>query len=174
MNARRARWSGEPGNLGEPHPGFSLSEGSDFGTGGGGDGKSNRPGAKGPEAGSPRFQVPPTIPAAAAIVREAGALGVRLTPHGDFIDWRAERAPPEALLAHLRARKAEVLELLRGDRCRHCGDRLAWPVPVGVVHGDGQASCFPCHYQAAARRAVLSPDALADAAELTARGEPLP
>jgi hypothetical protein len=151
-----------------------LSRGSDSGTGGGSGGESSRPGAEGPEAASPRFQVPRTIPAAAAIVREAGALGVRLTPHGDFIDWRAERAPPEALLAHLRARKGEVLELLRGERCRRCGERLAWPAPVGVVHGDGRASCFPCYYGAAAQRAVASPAALADPAELTARGEPLP
>jgi hypothetical protein len=39
---------------------------------------------------------------------------------------------------------------------------------------DGQASCLPCYYEAAAKRAVLSPDVLADPAELTASGEPLP
>ena len=42
----------------------------------------------------------------------------------------------------------------------------------GVVHGNGLASCYACYSGEAAIRAVASPAALADEAELTVRGEP--
>jgi hypothetical protein len=74
----------------------------------------------------------------------------------------------------LSRRKPELIEILRGDRCRRCGEPLAWPAPVGVVYSDGSAEHHHCRLFAAAERAVLSPDALADEAELTVRGEPLP
>ncbi|HEX6013993.1 MAG TPA: hypothetical protein VFY87_19790 [Geminicoccaceae bacterium] len=111
---------------------------------------------------------------AVRLLREAQAAGLRLRVEDGQVRVAADRAPPTELLEGLRAHKSEILELLRGERCRGCGERLAWPAPVGVVHGDGQASCLPCYYEAAAKRAVLSPDVLADPAELTARGEPLP
>jgi hypothetical protein len=111
---------------------------------------------------------------AVRLLREPQAAGLRLRAEDGQVRVAADRAPPTELLERLRAHKSEILELLRSDRCQGCGERLAWPEPVGVVHGDGRASCFPCHHEAAARRAVLSPDALADPAELTARGEPLP
>ena len=63
------------------------------------------------------------------------------------------------------------------DCCRHCGALLAWPGPAGIVLGDGTAECQPCadveawRLLEAGRRAVKSPDALADPAEVMLRGE---
>ena len=68
----------------------------------------------------------------------------------------------------------------RGDSCKHCGEPLAWPRPVGVILADGTAECMACFEReawrilAAAERVVNSPDALADPAELMVRGELLP
>lgn len=67
-----------------------------------------------------------------------------------------------------------------GTRCSWCGEWLAWPGPAGIVLGDGTAECMPCadgevwRLMEAGDRAVNSPDALADPAELTVRGVPLP
>jgi hypothetical protein len=55
-----------------------------------------------------------------------------------------------------------------------CGEWMAWPGPAGITYADGTAEHHACRVWAAAGRAVLSPAALADEAELTARGEPLP
>ena len=85
--------------------------------------------------------------------------------------------PSPELLARLREHKAEIVEILKGDRCRWCGELLAWPGPAGVVFGDGTAECMPCvdrevsRIRASAERAVASPDALADPAEVMLRGE---
>ena len=75
---------------------------------------------------------------AVALLAEAHAAGVTLrladgTPKvgGD---------PPPDLLARLRAHKAELVELLRGDRCRHCSERMAWPGPAGLIFDDGTAA----------------------------------
>jgi hypothetical protein len=111
---------------------------------------------------------------AVRLLRGAQAAGLRLRGEAGKVHLAADQAPPAELLERLRAHKGELLELLRGERCRGCGERLAWPAPVGVVHGDGQASCLPCYYEAAAKRAVLPPDVLADPAEPTAHGEPPP
>jgi hypothetical protein len=43
---------------------------------------------------------------------------------------RAAGAPPE-LLARLREHKAALAELLTGHLCRHCGEVMNWPAPVG-------------------------------------------
>jgi hypothetical protein len=111
---------------------------------------------------------------AARLLREAQAAGLRLRAEGDQLRAEADAAPAVTLLARLRAHKGELLELLRGDRCQHCFERLAWPAPVGVVHGDGRASCLPCYHEVAAKWAVLPPDAPADSSEPMPRGEPLP
>jgi hypothetical protein len=111
--------------------------------------------------------------AIAALLGEAEAAGCSFDVAGAGAKVRAEYRPPADLMTRLRRHKAEILELLRGDRCRRCGARMAWPEPVGVVHGDGRASCFACHHDAALRQASCSPDALAGPAGLTARGEPL-
>jgi hypothetical protein len=112
--------------------------------------------------------------AIAALLGEAEAAGCSFAVAGARVTLLAEGRPPDGLVARLREYRAEILELLRGGRCRHCGARLAWPAPVGVVHAGGKASCWGCYYAAAAHRAVASPDALADEAEVVLRGEPLP
>jgi hypothetical protein len=101
----------------------------------------------------------------------ASAAGMELWLDGDRVRWRAVEPDP-AFLDGLRTRKAEILELLAGRRCRHCGERLAWPEPVGVIHGDGRASCFDCYYQAAAKRAGGSAYATSDKDAILRKGEP--
>ena len=115
---------------------------------------------------------------AAAVLAEASRAGVSLR----LVDGKAKVAGDVApeLLARLREHKAGIVAILAGDACRWCGVPLAWPQPVGFVLGDGSAECHACadrelwRLMAAADRAVSSPDALADPAELTARGEALP
>jgi hypothetical protein len=67
------------------------------------------------------------------------------------------------------------------DRCRCCGEPIVWSRPGAIAFADGGSAHVACYeraeaarIRAAARRAVESPDALADEAELTAHGEPLP
>jgi hypothetical protein len=66
------------------------------------------------------------------------------------------------------------------ERCRLCDAPLPWPEPAGIVLADGTAECMRCaeheawRILSAAERAAISPDALADEAELTIRGELLP
>jgi hypothetical protein len=115
---------------------------------------------------------------AAALLAEARAAGVTLRLAGSTP--KVAGGPSPELLAQLRAARVEVVELLRGDRCRHCGDRLAWPGPAGIVFADGTAECMRCEAReverllAAGRRTVDSPDALADPAEVMLHGGPLP
>jgi hypothetical protein len=66
-------------------------------------------------------------------------------------------------------------------RCRRCGAPVDWTRPGGVAFADGGSAHVRCHDEAevarlvaVAERAVRSSDALADEAELTTRGEPLP
>ena len=68
-------------------------------------------------------------------------------------------------------------ELLRGDHCRHCGGRIAWPAAGGVTFADDAAAHIACYEQAevdrilaAAHRAV-APHLAGDTAEVTLRGE---
>src|SRR5215213_11036380 len=113
---------------------------------------------------------------AASLRAEAEAAGVTLTLSGCEVHLEAAAAPPPELLARLRAARVEVVEILRGDRCRWCGNRMGWPVPDGVVEGTGTALHHHCYeateverLMAAGRRAVASADALADPAELMLR-----
>jgi hypothetical protein len=111
---------------------------------------------------------------AAALVREGAAAGVTLR----LVDGKAKvrGSPSPDLLARLREAKPEVVELLRGDRCRWCGDRLAWPGPAGIVFADGTAECMACadrevrRLLAAGQRAV-NPGLAVDPAEVMLRGE---
>jgi hypothetical protein len=86
---------------------------------------------------------------------------------------RASKAPEGPVLAAMTM--PEVIELLRGDRCRWCGERMAWPGPAGIVFADETAECGRCEAReverllAAGRRAVESPDALPDPAETMLR-----
>jgi hypothetical protein len=83
---------------------------------------------------------------AAHLVAQAEAAGVRvqLNPDGR-IRMVAAQAPPADLLAVLRARKAEIIELLRGERCRHCGERIDWTRPGAVIFADGRAAHLACY-----------------------------
>jgi prepilin-type processing-associated H-X9-DG protein len=51
-----------------------------------------------------------------------------------------------------RKHKAEVVALLRGERCRHCGERIDWRAFANVAFADGQAACLPCYEAAEAER----------------------
>jgi hypothetical protein len=85
---------------------------------------------------------------------EAYVTGIELNPDGR-IRMVAAQAPPADLLAVLRARKAEIIELLRGERCRHCGERIDWTRPGAVIFADGRAAHLAC-YEAAALEEALS------------------
>jgi hypothetical protein len=114
----------------------------------------------------------------AALLREAAqaSVSVRLSDGKP----RVGGTPSPELLARLRAAKAEITAVLAGDRCRHCGTPLSpTPAPRGslLVFADGTAECMACADRevgrlfAAGCRAVASPDALADPAEVMLRGE---
>lgn len=84
---------------------------------------------------------------AVAALAAASAAGIEVWLEDGRLRWRAVHPDPE-ILDQLRACRAEVLDVLHGDRCRRCGSLLAWPAAVGVVHGDGLARCLGC-YEAA-------------------------
>ena len=86
---------------------------------------------------------------AAALLAETRAAGVTLRLAGSTP--KLAGSPSPELLARLRAARVEVAELLRGDRCRHCGDRLAWLGPAGIVFADGTAECTQCEAREAER-----------------------
>lgn len=117
---------------------------------------------------------------AARLLRRAFEAGVRLHLDGSHVRLTATYPPGTELLTDLRSHKGEIFEILRGDRCRLCGAWLPWPEPAGIMLADGTAECMTCvdreawRVLAAAERAVASPDALADEAEITIRGESLP
>ena len=116
--------------------------------------------------------------AAVALLAEAEAAGASLRAAGNG-NVRAAGAPL-ALLARLREHKAELLELLTANACRHCGEAMDWPGPVGRMFADGTGAHHACHERAEVERIraraanAVSPEALGDAAELTVRGEELP
>ncbi len=116
--------------------------------------------------------------AAVVLLAEAEASGANLRLAGNG-NVRAAGVPLP-LLARLRQHKAELLELLTANACRHCGDPLAWPGPVGITFADGTGAHHACHERAEVERIraraknAVSREAAADPAELTVRGEPLP
>jgi hypothetical protein len=57
------------------------------------------------------------------------------------------------------------------NTCRRCGERMRWPAPDSVVYADGTAEHHACRIWVAAERAVNSPAALEDEAEVMLRGE---
>jgi hypothetical protein len=118
------------------------------------------------------------LSAAVALLAEAEAVGASLRAAGNG-NVRAAGAPL-ALLARLREHKAELLELLTANACRHCGEVMNWPGSVGRTFADGTGAHHACHERAEVARIraraanALSPEALGDEAEVTIRGEPLP
>jgi hypothetical protein len=107
---------------------------------------------------------------AVATLVEARMGGFRLTVESGSLRCRPALVPPD-LLDRLRSNKAELLELLRGDRCRRCGEPMGWPSPAGVIYGDGTAEHHPCRLQAAAGRAVAGVGATSDEGELVEEGQ---
>jgi hypothetical protein len=121
------------------------------------------------------------ITAAVQVLDEAAVLRVTLCAADGFIDWSAKQAPPEAFLVRLAAAKPVLVQLLDGSLCRHCFERMDWRSGNSLAFGDGTAAHLTCADQlevarllAAGRRAVSSPDALADPAEVMLHGGPLP
>jgi hypothetical protein len=112
---------------------------------------------------------------AAAALRDAIRAGVTLRLVGGTAKVAGD--PSAELLARLREHKAEIVEILGGNRCRWCGEPLAWPGSAGVILADGAAECMCCadrevwRMTTAAKRAVSSPAAVADEAEVMIRGE---
>ena len=85
---------------------------------------------------------------AGAVLAEARTAGFVLAVERGGL--RCRPTPPPDLLDRLRTAKPELIAILRGDRCKACGRVLDWPRPVGVIHGDGSASCLPCYESASA------------------------
>src|SRR3954454_16206075 len=115
---------------------------------------------------------------AAALVRQARTTGVELQLVDGNVKLRGPTTPE--FRAALREHKAEIVAVLAGGACRQCGTPLLpAPAPRGslLVFGDGTAECMACadrevgRLLAGGRRAVESPDALADPAEAMLRGE---
>ena len=76
------------------------------------------------------------------------------------------------LAEELRHRKPLLVAILAGDHCRYCEDAIDWRRPHAVAFADGTGAHLACYEEAevarlleAGRRAVESPDALADPAE---------
>ena len=112
------------------------------------------------------------------LLAEARKAGVTLAVDGGSLRLSATNAPDPALIARLREAKSELTELLRGDRCRACGERMAWPGPAGVILADGTAECRACtdaeiaRLHAAAARALAGVVATSDEGELLTADEP--
>jgi hypothetical protein len=83
---------------------------------------------------------------AVRLLAEAAAAGVtvQLEPDGR-VRLAAEREPPAHLLTELRAHKPELVALLRGERCRHCGERIDWRQPNAVTFANGWAAHLACY-----------------------------
>jgi hypothetical protein len=94
----------------------------------------------------------------------------------DPSEQRSEQGEPSVCAAVPTVPTVPTTKHDAADRCRCCGDHLAWPGPVGVILSDGTAECMSCgdrevgRLRAAAERAVASPDALVDPAEVMLRG----
>ena len=135
------------------------------------------PACKGAGMRFPQLPPSPAIPTAADVLRAAAELGVHLSVSGGFIEWEAALEPPGDFLAKVAAVKPALIEILRGDRCLRCAERLAWPAAAGITFADATSECMACadreagRLLEAGRRAVKSPDALADPAEVMLRGE---
>ena len=116
--------------------------------------------------------------AALALRDEAEASGVRLRLTADGKVKVGGGALPE-LLGRLREHKLELAELLAGHLCRHCGEVMGWPAPVGVMFADGTGAHHGCHERSEVERIrrraanAATPAALRDPAEVTIRGEEL-
>jgi hypothetical protein len=165
MNAAALNKGREPREAREPQTKSIRSGEILFGA----DGNTISPAISWLESGSPASRGSHPIPSAADIVRAANSIGLTFQLRGSYIEWQADLEPTEAVLARLRVHKPELIEILCGDRCLHCSERLAWPNPniPAVVFADSTAAHLACYEQAevariraAAERAVDQSDML--------------
>lgn len=113
---------------------------------------------------------------ALALLAEAGTAGVRVrlldgAPH-------VYGSPSPDLLARLRAAKAAILALLRGEVCRYCGEPIDWTRPGALALADGTGGHLGCHETAEVERlhraaacALAALVATSDAGELLREGD---
>jgi hypothetical protein len=116
---------------------------------------------------------------AAAILVVAQTAGAVLCMERNKLKVRNSVRLPAAVRADLDAHWRAVAALFSGDHCRYCGRLIDWR-NEGLVFADGTGAHVACedrrHAELARRQAAraLTPDALADPAELMIRGELLP
>ena len=146
MNAAALNEGREPREAREPQTKSIRSGEILFGA----DGNTISPAIGGLGSGSPASRGSHPIPSAADIVRAANSIGLTFQLRGSYIEWQADREPTEAVLARLRVHKPELIEILCGDRCLHCSERLTWPNPniPAVVFADSTAAHLACYEQA--------------------------
>ena len=84
---------------------------------------------------------------AAALLRDVKAAGWRLSVHGADLCLETKGEPLPGLLARLREGKAELVALLQGAACLHCGQPIEWR-RAGVAFADGSGAHVAC-YEAA-------------------------
>lgn len=90
----------------------------------------------------------------ATLLAEALAAGCELVLTGGAITVKAKTSPPADLMVRLRQRKAELLELLRGERCRHCGELIEYRWPGTLVFADGIGAHLSCVERAEVERVL--------------------
>jgi hypothetical protein len=93
---------------------------------------------------------------AAKLLAEAQAAGVAMTVAAGRLRLSAAREPPANLVDRLRAHKAELIELLTGARCRHCGGALDWRRPDSVAFVDGTGAHLACYEAAEVERLLAT------------------
>ena len=108
---------------------------------------------------------------AVALLARARDAGVEV--HVDGGDLRLRGRPDPDLVQAIREAKPVLVAILRGYRCRWCGEPMAWPGPAGVVEAPGTALHHQCYEEsevaqllAAGERVTQSADALDDEGEL--------
>jgi hypothetical protein len=74
----------------------------------------------------------------------AHAAGIELSEVGGRLAVTAKAEPDPQLLQAIRRHKQELLDILRGDRCRRCGRLIDWKRPGSLVFADGMAAHGGC------------------------------
>jgi hypothetical protein len=74
----------------------------------------------------------------------ARAADVELSEVGGRLAVSARAEPDPQLLQAVRRHKQELLDILRGDRCRWCGNPIDWTLPGGLAFADGMAAHGGC------------------------------
>ena len=88
--------------------------------------------------------------------------------------------PSPDLLARLRQHKPELIELLSGNACRYCGERIDWREPGARPFADDTAAHNGCWEDAeidrllAAGHRAVDPHLAEDEAEVGLHERPLP